>query len=184
METALWIVVGTLAGGALYLGLRPLVRTYLAYHGTRVVTCPETKAPAAVEVDALFAAASQASLGSSVLRLSACSRWPERQGCGQECLAEIEAAPEACLARSIVTRWYRSRSCVFCGRPFGEVRWADHKPALRAPGGKTVQLNEIRAEELPAVLTSHSPVCWNCHIAETFRRQYPELVVEGIPPRP
>jgi hypothetical protein len=24
------------------------------------------------------------------LRLSECSRWPERQGCGQECLSQIE----------------------------------------------------------------------------------------------
>jgi hypothetical protein len=184
MATALWIAVGTVAGGALYLALRALVRTYLRYRGTRVVTCPETTAPAAVDVDAVFAAMSQASLGSPVLRLVACSRWPERQDCGQACLAQIEAAPEACLARTMVERWYRGRTCVFCRRPFVDLGWAEHKPALRAPGGETVQWNEIRAEELPAVFTSHGPVCWNCHIAETFRRRHPELVVEGRPSRP
>jgi hypothetical protein len=177
MATALWLAVGALAVAALSLALRPLARTYFAYRGTRVVTCPETNAPAAVDVDATFAAMSHASFGSPELRLAACSRWPERQGCGQECLAQIEAAPEACLARAMVERWYKGRRCAFCGRPFGEVRWADHRPALRAPGGETMQWNEIRAEELPAVFASHAPVCWNCHIAESFRRRYPELVV-------
>ena len=184
MATAFWIAVGTLAGGAAYWAIRPLVRTYLGYRGTRVVTCPETRAPAAVFVDAAFAAMSHASLGSPALRLSGCSRWPDRQGCGQECLAEIEAAPEACLVRTIVERGYRGRTCGFCRRPFGDIGWADHKPALRAPDGETVQWSALRAEELTAVFTTHSPVCWNCHITETFRRRHPELVVEGRPARP
>ena len=25
---------------------------------------------------------------------------------------------------------------------------------------------------------THLPVCWNCHIAESFRREHPELVVD------
>ena len=181
MATTLWLAAGALAAGAIYLALRPLARTYLTYRGTRVVTCPETDAPAAVAVDAAFAAMSQASFGSPELRLAACSRWPERQACGQECLAQIEEAPEACLVRSMAERWYTGRRCVFCGRLFGELNWADHAPALRAPGGETVPWNTIRPEELPAVFASHAPVCWSCHIAETFRRRYPELVVEGKP---
>ena len=31
-------------------------------------------------------------------------------------------------------------------------------------------------EKLQEVLATHWPVCWNCHVAETFRREHPELV--------
>jgi len=35
----------------------------------------------------------------------------------------------------------------------------------------------IPAEKLQEVLRTDWPVCWNCHVAETFRREHPELVV-------
>jgi hypothetical protein len=41
-----------------------------------------------------------------------------------------------------------------------------------------VQWSEIPAEELPEVFETHLPVCWSCHIAETFRREYPKRVVD------
>jgi hypothetical protein len=160
--------------------LRPLVRTYLAYRGVRVVTCPETGRPAAVEVDAVHATASRASSGSPLLHLESCSRWPERQGCGQECLALVEAAPHDCLARTLLERWYSGKACVFCRRPFGEIHW-DHRPTVRLPTGEIVAWPAIRAEELPAVLAASTPVCWNCHIAEMFRREHPDLVVDDPP---
>jgi hypothetical protein len=28
------------------------------------------------------------------------------------------------------------------------------------------------------VFSTHRPVCWNCHVTETFRRLHPELVVD------
>jgi hypothetical protein len=135
-------------------------------------------------VDTRLAVATQLSTGHPVLRLAACSRWPERRDCGQACLAQIEAAPADCLARTMLTRWYEGKACVLCRRPIGEIRWSDHRPALRAPDGETVEWPSIRAEELPRVLASHAPVCWNCHVAETLRRQHPELVVDDPPPRP
>lgn len=165
-----------------WVALRPLVRTYLAYRGTRVVTCPETGKPAAVEVDALHTATSLASVGRPLLHLASCSRWPERQGCGQECLGQIEAAPHDCLARTLLESWYAGRVCGFCRRPFGTIHW-DHRPAVRLPSGEIVTWPEIRAEELPTVLPASTPVCWDCHIAETFRRQHPDLVVDDPPAR-
>lgn len=33
-----------------------------------------------------------------------------------------------------------------------------------------------RADVTSAV--SHQPVCWNCHIVQTFRREHPEMIVE------
>jgi hypothetical protein len=184
MTIALWTFVCVVAAALAYLAVRPLLRTYLTYRGTRVVTCPETGRPAAVEVDARFAAVSQASSGAPVLRLATCSRWPERQSCDQPCLAQIEAAPEDCRVRAMLDGWYAGRACALCRQPFPEIHWTDHKPALRAPTGDTVTWAEIRAEDLPAVLATHAPVCWNCHIAETFRHRHPELVVEAGAPRP
>jgi hypothetical protein len=150
---------------------------YRRFQGTRVVACPETKAPAAVAVDAIHAALT-AVLGPPRLRLKRCSRWPERRDCGQECLAQIEAAPQDCLVRTMLTRWYQDKSCVYCGKPLGEIHWLEHKPALMSAERKTVEWREVPPEALPQVLATHLPVCWSCHIAETFRRQFPELVVD------
>ena len=61
-----------------------------------LITCPETGKPAAVKVDA-GQAVRESVLGHPKIRLEECSRWPERQNCGQECLSQIEADPENCL---------------------------------------------------------------------------------------
>ena len=82
----------TLAIGAsvlVVLGLRIALRTYLKFLGKRLVSCPETHQPAAVRV-ATGKAAFKATLGDGQLRLSECSRWPEKEACGQECLAQIQ----------------------------------------------------------------------------------------------
>jgi hypothetical protein len=179
---------GTLIAAAVVLvvawvALRPLVRTYLAYRGARVVTCPETGRPAAVEVDAVHAALSRASAGGPLLHLASCSRWPERQGCGQDCLAQVEAAPHDCLARTMLERWYSGKACAYCRRPFGAIHW-DHRPGVRLATGEIVAWPAIRPEHLPTALAAAVPVCWNCQIAETFRREHPELVVDDPPAHP
>lgn len=104
-----------------------LARNYWRFRDKRVITCPETRAPAAVELDARHAAAT-ATLGESDLRLQSCSRWPERQDCGQQCLAQIEEAPEECLVRTILAHWYAGSTCVLCGRAIGAIQWTEHKP--------------------------------------------------------
>jgi hypothetical protein len=183
MSPLLWIFAVVGGAAATAAALAPLVRTYRTYRGTRVITCPESKTPAAVEVDARLAVVAHASTGKPLLQLATCSRWPERRDCGQECLAQIQAAPADCLARTMLARWYDDKQCVLCRRPIGEIHWSDHKPALRTPDGETLGWESVRAEEIPRVLDSHRPVCWDCHVAETFRRQHPELVVDDPPTR-
>lgn len=153
------------------------LRTYLKFRGKMLVSCPETHRPAAVRVAAAKAAI-QTTFANAELRLSECSRWPERQACGQECLQQIEEAPKACLVRTIINRWYQGQECAYCHKPFGEIHWHDHPPALLGNEGKTIQWNEVPAEKLQEVLGTHKPVCWNCHTAESFRREHPELVVD------
>jgi hypothetical protein len=153
-------------------------RAYIKFRGEGVVTCPETGKPAAVEVDKTHAALTF-TRGIPDLRLKRCSRWPERQECGQECLVQIELTPEQCMVRQLLTNWYVSKACVFCGKVFGKINWTDHKPALmNAEESKTVEWPEVPTEMLPQVLSTHLPVCWNCHVAETFRREHLDLVVE------
>ena len=153
------------------------LRTYLKFRGKRIVSCPETHEAAGVSVAAGKAAA-QALIGAPHLRLSECSRWPEKEACGQECLAQITEAPHACLVSTIVNQWYAGRSCAYCNKPFGEIHWHDHPPALVDEQRKTVQWNEVPVENLQKVMATHLPVCWNCHVAETFRREHPDLVVD------
>jgi len=90
------IIVLVLAVGLFVFRAIPGVRAYFAYRGKRLITCPETQAPAAVDVAAGEAAVG-AFLTEPTLRLRDCSRWPERQDCGQECLQQIEVDPENCL---------------------------------------------------------------------------------------
>lgn len=69
-------------------GLLWVLPSYRTYRSRRVVTCPETGELAGVDVDAVRVARS-AWLGPLDLRLRNCARWPERAGCGQECLSQL-----------------------------------------------------------------------------------------------
>ncbi|HUA16905.1 MAG TPA: hypothetical protein VMG31_16545 [Verrucomicrobiae bacterium] len=171
------LVIVLLAVGLFVFRAIPGVRAFFQFRGQRIVTCPETHTPAAVDIAAGEAAAG-AFLKEPTLRLKECSRWPERQGCGQECLQQIEADPEKCLVWNIVSKWYEGKSCVFCHKEIGPLHHLDHAPALLGPSFKTVEWNEIRPEQLPEIFASHQPVCWNCHVAESFRRLHPELVTD------
>jgi len=161
----------------LCLALLIFARRYLKLRGAMVVTCPETNRPAGVHLDARHAALTSI-MGRTDFLLKDCSRWPERMGCGQECLRQIELAPTECLVRTILTKWYEGKACQLCGRDIGPINWMENKPALMSPDHKTMEWDEIPAEKIPEVLSTHSPVCWNCHIAETFRRLYPDMIVE------
>lgn len=175
MTTGSIYVVVVLLGVALFFVVVG-VRAYVKYRGVRVVTCPETKRLAAVRVDAGHAAVS-AAWDHTELRLEQCSRWPERGQCDQPCLKEISAAPHDCLLRSILARWFEGKKCAYCDRA---VALAPHaqQPALRVPDGRTLDFAAIKPEELVAHLNECTPVCFDCHLAEQFRREHPELVTE------
>lgn len=185
MPVQLLVGVAVLVGvGALLLFGRRLVTVWLRYRGTRVVVCPENREMVAVEVDARHAAIT-AGPGRPELRLESCTRWPEKSHCGQECLGQIEGAPDVCLLRNILADWYRDKTCAFCARPIGVVSWHDHKPALLAPSGGILDWGAFRPEQVVDVLGTHKPVCWDCAVTEGFRRAHPELVTDrGRRPSP
>jgi hypothetical protein len=149
---------------------------YRKYRGKRLITCPETRKTEAVEI-ATGKGALKAVLGRE-LRLKDCTRWPERADCGQDCLSQIEAAPHDCLVTNIIANWYQGKVCAFCGKPFTHLEWHEHRPALLDPEGNTVQWHEVPAQLLPEIMLTHKPVCWQCHVHESFRHQHPELVTD------
>jgi len=184
MSVITWVVLAVVALGVLSLvvALGPALRVYWTYRGTRIITCPETKRAAAVEVDAKRAARTLFR-GRTSLRLCDCSRWPERAGCGQECLSQIENAPEGCLLRSILAKWYKGKGCVICCKPIPDFDWVDldwleHRPGLLAHDGTPRAWEDFRPEELAEALETHWPICWDCQLIESFRRQHPELVTD------
>lgn len=174
------IVLVALAAGLFVFRAIPGIRAYFEYRGERLVTCPETHKAAAVDVAAGEAAVG-AFLSEPTLRLRQCSRWPERQDCGQDCLQQIQVDPENCLVWNIVSKWYADKKCVYCHKPFGQLKHLDHAPALLSPGHKTIEWGLLRPEQLPDAFSTYKPVCWNCHVTETFRRFYPERVVDRQP---
>jgi len=154
-----------------------LIAVWWKYLGDRVITCPENHRPAGVTVDSRYAAWSGVAHAPH-LRLAECSRWPEKAGCGQECLSQIEASPEGCLVHRILVDWYAGKACASCGRPIGGIPPAGGKPALLLADGISVEWRQISAEMLPETLAAAKPICFACHMAQTLVRKHPELVVD------
>jgi hypothetical protein len=158
------------------LGLLRWGQVWNRYRGRRRITCPENQKPAGVIVDATHAAATGFA-GAPQLRLSTCSRWPERRECGQQCINQIQTSPGDCLVRNILLKWYEDRQCASCGQSFAEIEWS-RKPALLTPGGTTLEWIQVPADQLDEVLAASRPLCFACHMASTLVREHPELVVD------
>jgi hypothetical protein len=152
------------------------VRRYLALRAERMITCPETREAAVVRLDARRALTRPAT--ASALRLSDCTRWPEKRDCDQACLSQIEASPDGCLVRHILTSWYKQQTCSFCGHGFDQIHWVDQKPALMNSDHGLVEWDDVRPEKIAEVMATHTAVCWKCAGVESFRRQHPELVID------
>ena len=92
MLVLLWLALFLL--GLCALVVMPLLlgnEFYREYSGARVVTCPENERQVSVTLDAAHAAVTRLA-GRASIRLTGCSRWPERASCGRECLSQARAA--------------------------------------------------------------------------------------------
>jgi hypothetical protein len=153
----------TIAGIAVGTGIRRTLSAWLKFRPHFLVTCPADQKAAGVAVDHAHAAWT-AWRGNPKLRLSGCSHWPERAQCDQGCREQIERAPEDCLARTILAKWYENRCCVDCGEPVGAAYWNATKPVLLTPERGLQTWDEIPLEELPATLETAKPVCFECYV--------------------
>jgi hypothetical protein len=175
--TFAYIIVASLVAMAIFFGVRFFLRSSEKFGGSRVIVCPETGKQAMVEVDTRRAALTSL-VGQTEIRLESCWRWPLNEGCGQECLRQLDVAPDDCLVRSVLTKWYRGQKCVFCKRRFGEIDLLDHRPDLFTPEGITVEWTDVPIAAVKEAMATYQPVCWNCHIAQTFYHEHVDLVVE------
>ena len=138
----------------------------MTYRGIRVITCPGTGQPAAVEL-AAWRDAIRSFLGKPVLRIHECSAWPERRDCDQGCVRQIAAAPADSLVPNILARWYRDRACVCCGTPLRQIHTGRRRPGLMSPEHRMIEWQEIPPQKIPQVLATAGPVCRTCMVAET-----------------
>jgi Protein of unknown function (DUF1761) len=94
MLILIWLVFSVLAASLILLPLALWRREIFSrYSGARPVACPENQQAAAVNID-LRHAAETGMDGCPNLRLSDCTRWPERSQCNQACLSQaLEAVP-------------------------------------------------------------------------------------------
>lgn len=148
------------------------------YRGARLVTCPETGRLEAVSVDLGLATFTALTEERPSVHLATCSRWTERGRCDEPCLADVESAGLDGAVVSIVERWYHKATCRYCGQPIESACSARHRAALMRPDGTTVEWSAVAPERLPEMFRTHQPVCWSCHLAETFWRTHADLVVD------
>jgi hypothetical protein len=152
------------------------VRVWRRFNNERLVTCPETGHPAAVRIDSSHAAISALAHGRPDVRLAACSRWTDRGRCDEPCL--IEAIDAQSRVACIAAQWFADKTCAYCGKALRPEHFLDHHSAVRQADGVTREWTEVPAERLQELFRTSDPVCWDCHIAETFRRTYPQLVTD------
>ena len=176
MTTVTYISIALLLVTAIFLGIRYFVRVCLRYGGAQRIVCPETGKAAMVEVDILRAGLTSA-VGQPDIRLKSCWRWPLNENCGQECLTQLDGPPANCLVRGVLSKWYHSKFCVYCGKQFNEIALTDHKPAVETADGSLLEWEQVTINDFQKALSTFVPVCWDCYIAQSFRRDHPELVV-------
>lgn len=176
MTTVTYFSIILLAATAVFFGIRYFARARTRYGGTQKIICPETGQQSMVELDAVRAALTSA-LGQPDIRLKSCWRWPLNENCGQECLTQLDGVPANCLVRGVLSKWYRSKTCVYCGKQFGEIHWTEHKPAVETNDGPLLEWDQVPIQDFEKALSTYVPVCWDCYIAQSFRRDHPDLVV-------
>lgn len=147
------------------------------FHGQMLVTCPENKERATVRVATLCAALNEF-FNVGQMRLGACSRWPEHGNCEQNCLCQIERHPEEHRVWDIASQRFTGERCAYCKKLIAPLSHLGHAPALlNLADGKTVEWTDLPAEQLPEAFSDCMPVCWNCHMTESFLRELPGKAV-------
>ncbi len=165
--------------GAILLVALPIghsLQSYFRNRGRRTVTCPDNRAAVTVEVDNKFAFLT-ALRGEEHSRLQACSRWPEKAECDQECLAQVDPSPEN--IERLLQKWYQGKTCAICERALTPADWRRSRLALLNEKQKLFELHHMHLDELPSALDKMSPLCWNCHQEERVRQATPGRVLKG-----
>ena len=82
-------------------------------------------------------------------------------------------------ATDLLKRFFDNKPCAICKRVIPPVQRTGPKPGLLNPETHETQAwDHIPNENLQATLDTHVPLCSACVLAESFRHNHPELVVD------
>ena len=179
MTTQLFVVllIGTVL--AVYLGIA--FATWIRLRGARVVVCPETHEPVTVTVDQGHAATT-AVWEKADLRLATCTRWPLPTECDQACVLQIVEQGHETQPSTIAAYLFEGQRCAICGLAIDPVDTAALPPGLFNPvTHDVVAWNEVPPERLRKEFKTHRALCANCTLTESFRRRFPDRVVDRLP---
>ena len=80
---------------------------------------------------------------------------------------------------SQLKHFFEGKACAACGRSIQPTHAGDLRPGLlNLTTHAAMAWNDIPPRNLSATLEAHAPICSNCLLLETFRRQHPELIVD------
>ena len=171
MSAQFLVVLLIVLVAAVYGGIA--IRTWVRLRGRHIVTCPETKRPAGVAVDVGHAMVSAMRERTDV-RIATCSRWPERQGCEETCVPQIEASAEGTRVDRIAERYFEGRRCAICGHRIGPLHTGKVPPGFMDPVTReAVPWDCVAAEDLSDAIASRRPLCPDCTLAESSHGPYP-----------
>jgi hypothetical protein len=173
MATEVYLLIGLLVIATAYVAVK--VHEVIKFRGRMLVTCPETRKPAAVKVG-LWRAIRTSLFGKAHVELCECTRWPEAAKCEQDCLFQVERYPEDHRVWNVAKSWFEGKTCVYCGKPIQVLSHTNQFPALLNAEKKTILWDELPPEKLPEAFASCKPVCGNCHTIESLIREQPERV--------
>jgi hypothetical protein len=164
---------------AVYLGIA--LTTWIRMRGARVVICPETHEPVTVTLDQGHAAVT-AVWEAADLRLATCTRWPLPVDCDQACVSQIVQPGNETRPAAIAAHLFEAQRCAICGLPIEPVDTAALPPGLVDPITHDVcAWDEVPPERLREEFKARRPLCANCTLAESFRRRFPDRVVDRLP---
>lgn len=144
--------------------------------GRHGIICPETRNPADIELDGRYAMQTAAH-NYEHSRIASCSRWPEKDECDQECLAQVNPSPEN--IERLLSKWCSGKVCGLCDRALRASDWAFSRIGWLDENRKLIELHDIELKNLQQELQDKRPLCWTCHLQERERQAKPPAPRKG-----
>lgn len=160
----------------LCLPLASVVSARFKNRGRHGIICPETDQPADIELDPRYAMRT-AARNYEHSRLASCSRWPEKDECGQECLAQVNPSPEN--IERLLSKWCAGKGCAICARALNAADWSFSRIGLLDERQKLIELHDVQLNRLQLELKGKRPLCWKCHQEERVRQAVPPQIRKG-----
>ncbi len=82
---------------------------------------------------------------------------------------------------AMIRKWVRDRACASCGGALDTSERSGRHVALQTMEGFIRPWTNLAPDDVPLALITDVPVCWNCYVADRFRREHPDLVTDREP---